>query len=85
MSIIHTLLLVYIIILWARVILSFVPFVKPGWEPSSGVKPIFDLVYGLTDPPVDALRKVIPQPFNFPIDLAFLVWFFIIYIAYIYT
>jgi len=85
LSIIHSLLLVYIIILWVRVILSFVPFVKPGWSPSSGVRPLFDLVYGLTDPPVDALRKVIPQPFNFPVDLAFLVWFFIIYIAYIYT
>jgi YggT family protein len=81
----HTLLLIYIFILWARVILSFVPLVKPGWSPGPGIKPVFDVVYALTDPPINALRKVVPQPFGFPLDLAFLVWFLIIYVAYSVT
>jgi uncharacterized protein YggT (Ycf19 family) len=40
---------------------------------------VLDLVYALTDPPVNALRRVIPQPMGFPIDLAFLVWFLIVF------
>jgi YggT family protein len=84
-SALHTLLLVYIIVLWARVIMSFVPLIKPGWTPSSGIRPLFDLVYALTDPPINALRKVVPQPFGFPLDLAFLVWFLIIYVAWSIT
>lgn len=81
----HTILFLYIVVLWARVIVSFVPLIKPGWTPPPGIRPIFDVVYGLTDPPINALRKVVPQPFGFPLDLAFLVWFLIIYVAYSVT
>lgn len=69
----------YIIIMYARIILSFVFIFKPGWAPPSGFRPILDLVYTLTDPPVNALRKVVPQPMNFPIDLAFLVYFLAVF------
>ena len=65
----------YIIVMYARIILSFVFIFKPGWAPPSGLRPVLDLVYALTDPPVNALRKVIPQPMGFPIDLSFLVFF----------
>jgi YggT family protein len=84
-SALHILLTVYIIVLWARVIMSFVPLIKPGWTPSPGIRPLFDFVYALTDPPINALRKVVPQPFGFPLDLAFLVWFLIIYVAWSIT
>lgn len=78
----HTLLGLYLLILFLRSIISFIPMLKPGWTPSGGVEKAFELIHAITDPPVDALRKVIPQPFNFPLDLAFLVWFLIIYVAY---
>jgi YggT family protein len=69
----------YIIVIYARIILSFVFIFKPGWTPPSGLRPLLDLVYALTDPPVNALRKVVPQPMGFPIDLAFLVWFLAVF------
>ena len=72
----------YEIILWVRVIIGFVFMFKPGWAPPSGLRPVLDAVYALVDPPVNALRKVVPQPFNFPLDLAFLVWFIIIIVAH---
>ena len=72
----------YEAVLLGRVVLSFVFMFKPGWVPPQGFRPILDLVYALTDPPINALRKVVPQPFGLPLDLAFLVWFLIIFFAH---
>jgi YggT family protein len=72
---------VYIYVLWARVIIALVFLFRPSWAPPTGLRPILDAVYALTDPPINALRKVVPQPFGFPIDLAFLIWFLIIVVA----
>lgn len=71
---------IYELILLARVIVSFIPLFKPGWSPPSGLRPLFDFVYTLTDPPVAYLRRFIPQPMGFPFDLAFTAWFIIILI-----
>ena len=73
---------VYIWVLYARIILSLVLLFKPGWLPPQGLRPVLDLVYSLTDPPVNALRRVIPQPMGFPIDLAFLVWFLLVFFVH---
>lgn len=63
----------YLYILFARVILSFMPAFKPGWRPPEWLRPVIDAVYGLTEPPLRALRRVIPQPAGMPLDLSFLV------------
>ena len=65
-------------ILIGRVILSFIPLFKPGWSPPAAMTPIVDLIYGLTEPPLQLLRRVIPQPMGFPLDLSFLVLFIIV-------
>ena len=65
-------------ILIGRVVLSFIPLFKPGWTPPPALTPIVDLVYGLTEPPLQLLRRVIPQPMGFPLDLSFLALFVIV-------
>ncbi len=65
-------------ILIGRVILSFIPLFKPGWSPPPALSPIVDLIYGLTEPPLQLLRRVIPQPMGFPFDLSFIVLFVIV-------
>jgi YggT family protein len=65
-------------ILIGRVILSFIPIFKPGWSPPPAMTPIVDLIYGLTEPPLQLLRRVIPQPMGFPLDLSFIVLFVIV-------
>ncbi|MGQ0678052.1 MAG: YggT family protein [Actinomycetota bacterium] len=69
---------IYSMIMIARVVLSFIPLFKPGWSPPSFLAPVVDLVYGLTEPPLQFLRRVIPQPMGFPLDLSFFVLFIII-------
>ncbi|MCA1839177.1 MAG: YggT family protein [Actinomycetota bacterium] len=63
----------YSYVLLARVIMSFVMMFRPDWRPPSPVRAIIDVIYGLTEPPLAALRKVIPQPNNFPLDVSFIV------------
>ncbi len=69
---------IYRWILIARVILSFIPLFKPDWVPPSFLTPVIDVVYGLTEPPLQLLRRVVPQPAGFPFDLSFLVLFLIV-------
>jgi YggT family protein len=69
---------IYRWILIARVVLSFIPLFKPDWVPPSFLTPVIDLVYGLTEPPLQLLRRVVPQPAGFPFDLSFLVLFLIV-------
>lgn len=69
---------IYYYILIARAILSFVPLFKPDWTPPPFLRPVVDLIYGLTEPPLQLLRRLIPQPMGFPFDLSFLVLIFLI-------
>ncbi|HEX2053110.1 MAG TPA: YggT family protein [Actinomycetota bacterium] len=65
-------------ILIGRIILSFIPMFKPDWSPPAALSPIVDLIYGLTEPPLQLLRRVIPQPMGFPFDLSFIVLYVIV-------
>jgi len=76
--ILFTALRVYGYILLARVILSFIPLFKPDWTPPSALAPLVDLIYGLTEPPLRLLRRIIPQPSGFPFDLSFIVLYLIV-------
>lgn len=76
--ILFNLLAIYRYILIGRVVVSFIPLFKPGWSPPSFLAPVVDVIYGLTEPPLQFLRRVIPQPMGFPFDLSFIVLFFIV-------
>lgn len=69
---------IYIWVLLARVILSWVPMFVPQWEPRGIVLVLVELVYTLTDPPVKFLRRWI-KPVRMgqaSLDLSVLVLFF---------
>ena len=70
----------YIWVLFGRVIISFVFLFRPDWRPPSGIRPLLDLIYAVTDPPVNFLRRYIPplRSGAVALDLAFIVWFFIV-------
>lgn len=77
-----TLVNVYLGILFGRVVLSFVFAAKPDWRPPMGIRPVLDMVYAVTDPPVNLLRRYIPplQAGAIAFDLAFIVWFLVVQI-----
>ena len=68
---------IYIWVLLARVLLSWIPMFAPHWTPKGLILVIVEFVYTLTDPPVKALGKVI-KPVrigNVSLDLSVLVLF----------
>jgi YggT family protein len=71
---IQTVLWVFLLLLFARMILSWVPVLVRDWQPRGPVLVVAELVYSVTDPPLRALRKVL-RPVrvgNVLLDLAFI-------------
>lgn len=66
---------VYVWILLARVIISFVPLIVSGWSPRGILLVLVEAIYTLTDPPLRAISKVV-RPIrlgNVALDLSILV------------
>ena len=57
-------LLVFVIAMWARLILDFIRAMRPGWRPPSFLLVISGIVYGITDPPMKAVRRFV-KPMSF--------------------
>ena len=73
-SLIQSVLWIFLLLLFARMILSWVPVLVRDWEPRGPVLVVAELVYSITDPPLRALRKVL-KPVrigNVLLDLAFI-------------
>ena len=74
-GIISTVLLVFLILLFARFVVDWVMVLARNWRPSGIVAAGLEVVYSTTDPPLKAVRKVIP-PLNLGsirLDLGFMV------------
>lgn len=56
----YLVLLVYVIVLMARLVLDWIRAYSRDFRPQGLVLVLFETVYTLTDPPVNALRRVIP-------------------------
>jgi YggT family protein len=66
---------VFMILLLARVVLSLVIVFSRDWKPTGIMLVIVEGVYSVTDPPVKALRRIIP-PISLGalrLDLGFLI------------
>jgi len=59
-SIIHLVLLIYIFVLFARLILDYIPLFNREWRPKGGGLIAAELVYTVTDPPIRLFRRFIP-------------------------
>jgi YggT family protein len=75
-------LLVFFILLIARLVFDYVMMFARSWRPSGVVAVGLEVVYSVTDPPLKALRRVIPplRLGNFSIDLGFMVLLFAVYL-----
>ena len=46
--------------MWARFILDLVPMLARNWRPKGLLLVVAEVVFTLTDPPVKAVRRVVP-------------------------
>jgi len=72
--IINFVLWLFLMVLFARMILSWVPVLVRDWEPRGAMLVIAEGIYSITDPPLRLLRKVL-RPVrigSMMLDLAFI-------------
>jgi len=72
----------FIVLLFVRLIVDWIQMFARSWTPRGPVLVILEGVYTVTDPPVKALRKVLPplRLGGVAIDLSFVVLLLICYI-----
>jgi len=58
-SIIHLMLLLYLLVLFARLILDYIPMFNREWRPKGAGLVAAEVVYTITDPPVRFFRRII--------------------------
>ena len=65
----------FFIVLLGRLVLDWVQAFARDWRPRGAILVVAEFVYTITDPPLKALRRVIPPLSlgNIRLDLAFLV------------
>jgi YggT family protein len=81
-AIIDYVLLVALLFLIARIVLDWVQMLARSWRPSGFVLVLCEVIYSITDPPLRAIRSVLP-PIRIgmvALDLSPLVLFVIIFI-----
>ena len=59
-GIVNALLLLYIFVLFGRLILEYIPIFNREWRPKGGVLVLAEAVYTITDPPIKFFRRFIP-------------------------
>ena len=74
-AVLALLLYLFLIVLFARLILDWIQVLARDWRPRGPVLVLAEVVYSITDPPLRALRRIIPplRLGQVRLDLAFLV------------
>lgn len=74
-SIIEIVLWVFIALLWIRFVVDWVQIFARAWVPRGVMLLLLEAVYSATDPPIKALRRVIPplRIGSISLDLSFLI------------
>ena len=74
-TVIRVVLLVFIALLWVRFVVDWVQIFARQWAPRGALLVSLEGVYSATDPPIKALRRVVPplRIGNISLDLSFLI------------
>ncbi|WP_293167951.1 YggT family protein [Microcella sp.] len=72
LNVIYLALLVVFIAMWARFVFDWMQVLNPGWRPRGAIVVLAESSYTITDPPIKAVRRVIPplQLGSIRLDLA---------------
>ena len=82
-AILTSLLQIYLLSLFARLVLDYIRIFRPYWRPRGLVLAIADLIYRLTDPPLKFIGRFVP-PLRIgaiSFDMSFIVLYFFISIV----
>ncbi|MFM9142280.1 MAG: YggT family protein [Actinomycetota bacterium] len=71
---------IFLLALFARLILDYVRMFRPDWRPRGILMPLAEIIYTLTDRPLSFVRRFVPPLRLGPValDLSFIFLFFAI-------
>jgi YggT family protein len=75
---------VYLVLLIARMIFSWIQVYSRSWSPSGVLLVVAEGVYSATDPPLRFLRRYIPtvRLGSLALDLSFMLLFLVVYVLW---
>lgn len=75
LDVIHLALWVFIALMWIRFVVDWVQVFARSWTPTGFLLVLLEVVYSATDPPIKALRRVVPplRIGTVSIDLSFII------------
>ena len=75
---------VYLVVLIARMVLSWVQVYAKSWSPTGILLVVAEGVYSATDPPLRFLRRYIPsiRLGSVALDLSFMLLFLVVYVLW---
>ena len=73
----------FFVLLIARLVLDYIQMFARSWRPSGPLLVVAEVIYTITDPPLKALRRVVPplKLGSVTLDLSFLVLVVLVQIA----
>ncbi len=74
-QLVYGLLTAFIALLWIRFIIDWVQVFARSWSPRGVLLVLLEVVYSITDPPIKALRRVVPplRLGQVALDLSFII------------
>ncbi|HEY6737387.1 MAG TPA: YggT family protein [Actinopolymorphaceae bacterium] len=81
-QVLYVALWIFLVLLFVRLVVDWVQFFARSWEPRGPLLVVLEGVYTATDPPLKALRRIIPplRLGGFALDLSFLLLIVIVYV-----
>ena len=81
-AIIEAVLWSFLVLLWVRFVVDWVQVFARSWSPSGPLLVVLEVVYSVTDPPIKALRRIIPPLRLGPValDVSFLLVMIMTYV-----
>ena len=81
-SILHFVVLIFFILLIGRLVVDWIQVFAREWRPRGVTLVLAEAVYSATDPPLKALRRVVPplRLGQVQLDLAFMILFFLTFL-----
>ncbi|SFC04458.1 YggT family protein [Nocardioides terrae] len=81
-QVVVVLLWAFIGLLWVRFVVDWVQVFARSWQPRGILLVALEIVYSITDPPIKALRRVIPplRLGSIALDLSFLIVLLVAYL-----
>ena len=55
-----TVLVVFFLVMWVRLVLDWMRVLRPGWHPRGAALVAAETAYAVTDPPIKAVRRILP-------------------------